>query len=127
MNTKFLFSLLTLSALSTSLEAKKPKPVQVQEENDDEMDKDVLLSGVANILVGFGNLPASNGNPAIVGPSLAQIGVGIVNIIWEMFKNNPSDFRRNFTHEEIAQYYEQLPVEGKMRVIALVLEYYKRS
>lgn len=93
------------------------KPVQT----DDDEDAQVVLANVANMLYNIGTISTDPHNPAVVGPSIAQIGASFINIIAQVFKGMP--IRGEITHEQIEAYFRNLPQEVRDQLIALIVVY----
>ncbi len=94
---------------------------QNQQEDDDDFDGQVVLANVAHMLTNLGTITTDPYNPAVVGPGLAQIGVGFINIIAQIFKSMPQD--QEITREHIASYFNNLPDETKVELTQLVMVY----
>ena len=122
---KALFFLLAFAFFGVNaqeLVTKKPQePVTQKESKDDDIDAQVVIANVASMLQSIATISTDPDNPQVVGPNIAQIGIGFLNILGQMFKSGP--IRANDLHEEIGQYFDVLSDETKEKLIALVITY----
>jgi hypothetical protein len=112
--------------LHTKAKPPKQEPIQsaVQTaavEDDDDVDGQVVLANVANMLGCIGMLSTDPYNPAIAGPSLAQIGVSFINIITQIFKSH--GFDDELTRARLETWFMQLPDQTKKELISLFIQY----
>lgn len=119
----FLFTFLSI-CLSPSIQAhdKAPNTTQpsAQVESDDR-DGQVVLANVANMLGCIGMLSTDPYNPAVAGPSLAQIGISFINIIVQIFKSQGID--EEMTRACIYQWISNLTDEERMDIIRIFTRY----
>lgn len=99
---------------------KTPSQPSAQSESDDK-DGQVVLANVANMLGCIGMLSTDPYNPAVAGPSLAQIGISFINIIVQIFKSQGID--EEMTRACIYQWLNQLEDDEKMRLIHAFTSY----
>ena len=119
-----LFLIIALNGYSCcqALERKAAEPINQKEKSeDDDIDAQVVIANVASMLQSIATISTDPNNPKIVGPNIAQIGIGFLNILGQMFKSGP--IRANDLHEEIGQYFDALSDEVKEKLIALVITY----
>ena len=122
----FLLTLIGLTAsaqpivLHTKAKPQKDQAQEIEEEDDDE-DGKIVLANVANMLGCIGMLSTDPYNPAVAGPSLAQIGVSFINIITQIFKSH--GFDDELTRGRIETWFMELPNQTKMEIINLFIQY----
>lgn len=96
-------------------------PAAAQAVDDDDIDGQVVLANIANMLGCIGMLSTDPYNPAVAGPSIAQIGVSFINILTQVFKSN--GLETELTRTQIENWFENLSNETKIELIDLLLRY----
>ena len=89
--------------------------------DDDDTDGKVVLANVANMLGCIGMLSTDPYNPAVAGPSLAQIGVSFINIITQIFKSH--GFNEELTRAHIQTWFMELSDDQKTELINVFIQY----
>lgn len=119
--------LLLILLIIVPLHAKKQTPQKqntphatgnVQPQNDD-IDSQIVLASVSTMLHSLGTITTDPYNPVVLGPNLAQIGIGFINIIGQIFKNLPLD--QEITREHIQQYIDAMDNDTKNEIINAIL------
>lgn len=111
-----LYTLSIQSSNSTNNQATQSKPNQPL---DDDIDGQVVLANVAIMLNSLGTISTDPHNPAVLGPNLAQIGIGFLNIITQIFKNIP--LNDEITDQHMEEYFSCLSPETKNQLLSLLL------
>ena len=106
-----------------TLELRVPAQQAKPQAQDDDEDGQVVLANVANMLFNIGTISTDPHNLAVVGPSIASIGASFINIIAQVFKSMPHRGGAEITHEQVEDYFRNLPQETKEQLIALIVVY----
>lgn len=99
----------------------KTKPAGALPAESDDTDGKVVLANVATMLGSIGMLSTDPYNPAVAGPSLAQIGMCFINIITQIFKSHGID--EDITRACIEQWFLELSESEKIEIIAAFTRY----
>jgi hypothetical protein len=118
----FLFIFISNSVFANSIVPdNKTKPATTIPVESDETDGKVVLANVASMLGSIGMLSTDPYNPAVAGPSLAQIGMCFINIITQIFKSHGID--EEITRACIEQWFLALDDSEKTDILRAFTQY----